>query len=144
MNAQQETPGPNVRIAIPIMGGRLHDHFGGCTQFAIVDADLERKRILSSRPVTAPPHEPGLFPSWLREQGVQAVIVGGIGRRALDLFAKAQIEVRSGRSGSSIEELVNEFMAGTLTGAPNACASHGHHHDHAHGEGEHHLHPPAA
>lgn len=144
MNAQQKTSGSSVRIAIPVAGGRLNDHFGACSHFAIVDADLENKRVLSSRPVAAPPHAPGLFPSWLREQGVQTVIVGGIGRRALELFAQAQIEVRPGRSGASIEELVNEFMAGTLTGSPNACTSQGHHSDHTHCEGGHSHHSPAS
>ena len=85
-----------ITLAIPTSEGRLHGHFGGCTQFALVEADPDQRKILSIRTVAAPPHAPGLFPRWLREQGANVVIVGGIGRRALAIFAQQGIEVRGG------------------------------------------------
>ena len=122
-------PDSILRIAIPVADGRLHGHFGGCTQFAIVDADRERRTILSARIVEAPPHTPGLSPRWLHGEGVRTVIAGGIGRRALDLLAQQDMEVHAGQPGRLVEELVTSYLSGTLTGTPEGCANHGHHHE---------------
>lgn len=118
-----------LTIAIPVTGGRLHEHFGGATDFALVEVALERGGILSQRSVAAPPHAPGVFPPWLRSQGVRLLIVGGIGRRALDLFAREGIEVRAGEPGALVEDLVSRYLGGTLAEAPAGCAGHGHHHE---------------
>ena len=118
-----------MKIAIPITDGRLEAHFGGCTRFALVEADPASKVVLSTRIIAAPPHAPGLFPRWLREQGANAVIVGGIGQRALDIFAEQGIEVRSGQPGTPVPELVAGYLAGLLGAAPGGCAHHGHHHE---------------
>ncbi len=129
MTTNPEPPSdPTLRIALPVLDGRLHGHFGGSTHFALVDTDLERKLIVSSQTVAAPPHAPGLFPRWLHGQGVKVVIAGGIGRRALDLFAQQGIGVRAGQPGATVEELVTGYLAGNLTGTPEGCAQHGHHH----------------
>jgi len=133
MNPIETPSNSTLMIAIPVSDGRLHGHFGGCTNFALVEADSERKTILSTRTVAAPPHAPGLFPRWLHGQGVRAVIVGGIGRRALDLFAEQGIVVRAGQPGASVEELVTSYLSGVLNGTPEGCASHGHDHHHEHG-----------
>ena len=38
------TPKTNtIRIAIPVADGRLHGHFGGCREFALVQVDRETK-----------------------------------------------------------------------------------------------------
>jgi predicted Fe-Mo cluster-binding NifX family protein len=123
-----------VRIAIPVADGQLHGHFGGCAEYALIDAETERRMIFDTQFVAAPPHQPGRLPLWLREQGVQAVIVGGIGRRALDIFAQHGIQVHAGRVGDSIEQLAVDYLDGLLGSAPPPCEHHGHHHDHAHGE----------
>ena len=114
------------------MEGRLHEHFGGSTQFALVQADAAQRKILDIRTVTAPPHAPGLFPRWLHEQGANVVIAGGIGRRALALFAQQGITVRAGQTGATVEELANAYLNGQLPDEPEGCS---HHHDGTH---EHH------
>ena len=137
MNPKEIPSSPTLTIAIPVADGRLNGHFGGCTHFALVEADVEHKAILSTRTVAAPPHTPCSFPRWLHNQGVGAVIAGGIGRRALDLFAQQGIEVRAGQEGALVQELVASYLKGALTGTPEGCASHGHHHHHgqeSHGE----------
>ena len=123
-----------VTIAIPTTEGRLHEHFGGSAQFALVQADPAQRRILGVRTVNAPPHTPGLFPRWLREQGVEVVIAGGIGKRALALFAELGVTVRGGQAGAAIEELANAYLNGQLLTEPTGCSHHhddtqGHHHD---------------
>lgn len=123
----------NIRIAIPVADGRLHGHFGGCREFALVDADAQKRVVLATQTVPAPPHQPGLFPRWLREQGVRVVIAGGIGKRALDNFALHGIAVRAGVADMRIEVLVAAYLAGELTSPPAGCEHHGHHH-HEHGD----------
>ena len=129
-----------MKIAIPIAQGRLHDHFGGSREFALIQVDPEKKAVLSSETLPAPQHVPGAFPRWLREQGVSVVIVGGIGRRALDLLAKSGITVRIGAPEALPDRLVAAYLNGQLTQVPNACEHHGHDHDHGHGHGHGHDH----
>ena len=119
-----------MKIAIPHENGRLHGHFGGCREFALVEADPEQKSNGRVEVVPAPEHQPGLFPRWLREQGVQVVIAAGIGRRALANFAHHGIIVRAGVAEMKVEELVSAYLEGRLTMSPEACAHHGHHHGH--------------
>jgi ATP-binding protein involved in chromosome partitioning len=126
-----------ITIAIPTAEGRLHGHFGGCREFTLVQADLDQRKTISIRPVTPPPHAPGLFPRWLREQGVSTVIVGGIGQRALTNFAQNGITVRAGTAGATVEQLALAYLNGQLTATPDGCGHHGHHHDHEHGDGRH-------
>lgn len=127
-----------MKIAIPVEEGRLHGHFGGCRHFAMIEVDPLTRSIVQSQTVAAPEHQPGLFPKWLREHGVQVVIAGGIGHRALAIFAQHGILVRAGASGASVESLVAAYLGGNLHTAPNGCDHHGHEHAHVHGEGHHH------
>ena len=68
-----------LRIAIPTVSGSLCQHFGHCEQFALLDVDAENKTILKTTMVTPPPHEPGLLPTWLHEQGAHVIIASGMG-----------------------------------------------------------------
>ena len=130
-----------IRIAIPVADGRMHGHFGGCREFALVDADTQNRVVLATQTIPAPPHKPGLFPRWLREQGVRVVIAGGIGKGCLDNFTVNGVVVLAGEVNARIEVLVAAYLAGQLTGTPEGCKNHGHHHDHEHhhdGHGHHH------
>ncbi len=110
-----------MRIAIPVAGGRLALHFGHCERFALIDADPAERRILGRQEVAPPPHAPGLLPRWLHEQGAEVVIAGGMGRRALDLFAQHGIEVILGARDGTPEELARAYLAGTLETGANVC-----------------------
>lgn len=129
-----------MKIAIPHESGRLHSHFGGCREFALVEVDLEKKVALRTEILAAPEHQPGVFPAWLREQGVTTVIVGGIGQRALDVFARHGIAVCAGRPDAQVDVLVAAYLSGQLTGSPGGCEHHGHHHDHDHSHHHDHDH----
>lgn len=123
---ENQNPINTTKIAIPLAGGRLADHFGHCEEFAIIEADPATKTILKSAQVKPPPHEPGLLPRWLHQQGVQVIIAGGMGQRALSLFAENGIAVKSGPQGKSPEELVKTFLEGGINSGPSACHQHEH------------------
>lgn len=124
-----------VKIAIPVVEGRLPGHFGEAKQFVLVEADRQNRIVLRTQIVAAPPHEPGSFPRWLREQGVQVLIVGhkGIGQRALDNLIHHGIEVRASRPGTPVEPLVAACLGGQLPQIQEGCD---HLHDPATGERE--------
>jgi len=106
-------------IAIPLENGHLCSHFGHCQQFALVN--VENNTIIDEQLVTPPPHEPGLLPGWLAERGVTDVIAGGMGQRALDLFAEQHIKVNVGAQPRSPKELVTDWIKNTLVTGSNAC-----------------------
>ena len=109
-----------MRIAIPVEEGRLHDNFGRCRQFALVEVDPDKKLTLSTNFVPAPEHPPGRFPRWLRDEGVEVVISGGIGPRALILFEVCGMAVRAGMPGAPVEQVVTAYLNGELATTPAA------------------------
>ncbi len=115
-----------MRIAIPIAEGRLAQHFGHCEKFALVDVDPVTRQTTASTEVTAPEHQPGLLPPWLKERGVTLVIAGGMGARAHSLFQTASIEVLTGASSETAATLVQQYLDGKLVTGANGCDHDGH------------------
>jgi len=108
-------------IAIPVNNNELDLHFGHCKKFALLKIDLKGKNILSREDIDAPPHQPGLLPSWLAQRGVNMVIAGGMGQRAKDLFDKCNIKVLIGAPQESPEKLVGDYLKGSLKLGENCC-----------------------
>ncbi len=110
-----------MRIAIPLTNGVLSSHFGHCEEFALMDADRDTKSIKETTVVKAPPHEPGLLPSWLAEKDVELIIAGGMGQRAKVLFDAKSIGVVVGAPSEKPENLVAAYLDGSLESGENAC-----------------------
>jgi ATP-binding protein involved in chromosome partitioning len=123
------------RIAIPLVGGKFSEHFGGAEQFALVTVDETTKKPTSIEVTAAPPHARGAFPAWLRERRVDAVIVGGIGGRASSMFSAYGIDVVTGVEGGDPAALATAYVAGELSSRGSRCEG-GHLHD-----CDHHEHP---
>lgn len=110
-----------MKIAIPTANGLLAMHFGHCETFTLISADQENKTIKAEETATAPPHEPGVLPRWLAEQGVNLVIAGGMGNRAQELFRAQGIEVIVGAPAKKPADLVQIYLQGTLKPGTNVC-----------------------
>ncbi|MFA7692823.1 MAG: ATPase [Candidatus Hydrogenedentes bacterium] len=110
-----------MRFAIPVAEGKLALHFGHCAQFAMVDVDDGSKHIVSTFLVDAPPHEPGLLPTWLANQDVNIIIAGGMGVRAQELLVQQGIEVVVGAPSDAPETLVRAYLDDTLQTGGNLC-----------------------
>ncbi len=110
-----------MKIAIPLANGRLAMHFGHCAQFALVDVDEATRELRETIVLDAPPHEPGLLPRWLHEQGAEVIIAGGMGQRAQQLFAEKGIRVIYGVASDTPENLANAFLDGAITAGENLC-----------------------
>ncbi|MCD6328132.1 P-loop NTPase [bacterium] len=109
------------KIAVPVIEGKLSQHFGHPEYFAIFDVDTSTGKALSSQKIDSPPHQPGLLPGWLHERGVQVIIAGGMGSRAKDLFSERGVEVVLGVGTDDPSALVEAYLAGTLTSGDNLC-----------------------
>jgi predicted Fe-Mo cluster-binding NifX family protein len=110
-----------MKIAIPIVDGKLCMHFGHCDQFALLDVDEKTKKVSGKRMVTPPPHEPGVLPRWLHQEGATVIIAGGMGQRAQSLFTENGIKVVVGAPAEAPEQLVAQYLAGTLVSGANVC-----------------------
>lgn len=108
-----------MRFAIPLADGVLCNHFGHCQQFAIVHAD--KGKVSHKELLTPPPHEPGVLPRWLNQMGVQVIIAGGMGARAMGMFQEMGIRVVTGAPALPPEELVEQFLNQTLETGANVC-----------------------
>ena len=109
-----------MKFAVPTYQGKLCTHFGHCEAFALIDAD-GAGTVVNEIYVNPPPHEPGLLPVWLSQQGVNCVIAGGMGSRAQQLFAQKGIQVITGAMGESPKEVVEQYLKGTLQTGANTC-----------------------
>ncbi len=118
-----------MRVAIPLAAGKLCSHFGHCQEFAFVD--VNGSIITGMTTKTPPPHEPGVFPAWLAQEGVSVVLAGGMGERAQALFQQNGIKVVCGVPAGEPLEAVKAYLEGTLTTGANPCS---------HDEDGHHCH----
>ena len=106
-------------FAIPVTRGILDSHFGHSKAFALLT--VKDDKIIKNETAMAPPHEPGKLPVWLKEQGVNKVIVGGIGHKAVEIFERNDIEVISGAPCERATMVVEMFLNGLLKTGENTC-----------------------
>jgi predicted Fe-Mo cluster-binding NifX family protein len=122
-----------MKIAIPLHEGKFCEHFGGAEAFAFYTVD-EDSRVIGDRLLGAPPeHGRGVFPVWLRQQGATVVLAGGMGPRAVNIFAHHGVEVVLGVREEDPERIVRSYLDGTLETTGEVCHEHGFHdcgHDH--------------
>jgi len=110
-----------MKIALPVANDQLCMHFGHCQMFEFYEIDEKEKKISGKSALTPPPHEPGVLPRWIKEQGVDLVIAGGMGASAQNLFRQAGVQVITGASANNPEEIVENYINNSLETGANAC-----------------------
>ena len=118
-----------MKIAIAKDGNRVSEHFGHCEGYAIFD--VENTVIFRQDDLANPGHEPGRLPAFLSGHGVNLVIAGGMGPRAIELFERNGIAVILGVSGN-VEYVAQDYIAGRLETGESSC-----HHGTDHCDGGH-------
>ena len=108
-----------MKIAVPTAEGILSAHFGHCEKFTFVE--IENNSVKTKTEKEPPPHEPGVLPAWLEEEGVNLIIAGGMGQRAQSLFKSKGIDVIVGAPSLSVEEIIDTYIKGTLKTGDNVC-----------------------
>ena len=109
----------NLKIAIPVIDDLMAMHFGHCQKFAI--AETTNDQIVHIDLIDPPVHERGKYPFFLAQKGVNVVISGGMGMKALDFFARNNIDVYLGVSAEKPETLVEKFLQNKLEFGHNFC-----------------------
>ncbi|MFV0592763.1 MAG: NifB/NifX family molybdenum-iron cluster-binding protein [Draconibacterium sp.] len=108
------------KIAIPVDDNSILDgHFGHCRYFSLLT--VEDQHIVSEEKVTPPPHEPGLLPKWLAQQGVTDVLAGGMGQKAIEIFKYNNVNVFVGAPKLSANDLTKGFIDETISFTANYC-----------------------
>lgn len=106
-------------FAIPTIKGELTQHFGHCEKFAIVET--EDNQIIREYFINPPIHQPGAYPKYLAERGINVIIAGGMGNKAQELFAINNIEVFVGLQPDSPKNLVKYYLDNKLESGDNLC-----------------------
>lgn len=123
-------------IAVTEENGEIFQHFGHTRYFALYE--IKDGAVASRRIIDAAGSGHSALGGFLRANGVNLLICGGIGGGAKNVLAEAGIELISGVSGA-IDDAVKNFLAGELKDDPAAECDHHHHEElsgNCHGCGE--------
>ena len=99
------------------LDSQISHHFGRCPVYVLVDVDGDEvKDVLSIDNPFASQHQPGMVPGFIHSQGVEVMISGGMGMRAISFFEQYGIQVATGASGT-VRNTLERYFAGQLNGA---------------------------
>lgn len=91
-------------------------HFGRCPYYILVD--VEDQEVKAVQAVDNPyygQHSPGAVPGFIHSQGVDVMLTGGMGRRAIGFFEQYGIEAVTGASGT-VRHALERYLGGELRG----------------------------
>ena len=121
-----------MTIAVTYADGVIFQHFGHTAFFKLYDT--EQGNVLSARIVETQGSGHGALAGFLKEQGVDVLICGGIGGGAQQALNNAGIKLYAGVSGDA-DAAVDALLKGTLRYMESATCDH--HHDDGHTCGDH-------
>jgi predicted Fe-Mo cluster-binding NifX family protein len=107
----------------------ISEHFGHCDLFTLIK--IQEGKVASVETVSNVEHAEGgcMAPvQLLKNQGVQAIVVGGIGARPLQAFSEVSIDVYYGDRGAlnNVEAAANGMIDGNfpVMRSDQACGGH--------------------
>lgn len=126
-----------MKLAVTFKDEQIFQHFGHTEQFKIYE--IENQKVVKSQIISTNGSGHGALAAFLKEQGVDTLICGGIGGGAKGALSLAGIRLFGGVSGLA-DQCVQEFLQGNLMYNPEvACNHHEAHGDKHHCESnEHH------
>ena len=135
-----------MKIAIPLTDSReFSAHYGASSALACFEVDAPT-RTLRAESQLLPLGSPCSWPDWLHAEGINVMLVGGMGAGARERCTALGIEVITGVPAGKPAELAARYLAGTLQPGANACGhgEHGHAHAHEHTHSPEHDHAHAS
>ena len=110
-----------MRIAVSTDGdqgltGMVSAHFGRCPNYTLIDVKsgkIERIKVVDN-PFFGNHGQSGEVPAFIRNQGIDVMLTGGMGPKAIGFFNQFGIEVVTGASGK-VEDAVNNYLTGNLS-----------------------------
>ena len=134
-----------MRISVPSMGSngldeRVGEHFGRVPTYTVFDTETDQVEVVPN--TSEHMGGTGYPPELLSRFGVDVMVCGGLGRRAIMMFEEMGIRVFVG-AGGTVRDAIQMYQSGSLAEATdeNACQQHafrsedhGQHHNHHHDE----------
>lgn len=124
-----------MRIAISSEGDQglssvVSPHFGRCPYFILVDVEGgDVKKVEAIENPFFGQHQPGQVPGFIQSQGVDIMLTGGMGHRAIGFFQQFNIRPVTGAQGT-VEFALKQYLAGALLEAEPCAESEEHHRHH--------------
>lgn len=111
---------------------QVSGHFGRAPYFLLFNTTSGEARVVAHRSVHTGQSQQQP-PEFLRDQGVEIMLCGNLGPKAVKMFEGFGVEVYSGANGTA-EQAISLFKENKLQMATdqNACAEHRHGHGHDH------------
>ena len=112
-----------MRIAVAAndnqgLEGAISAHFGRCPYYFL--ADVAKGKIGVTKVVGNPFYSShgnsGEVPNFIHSQGVNVMIAGGMGPKAINFFQELEIEVVTGARGR-VGEAISSYLGGRLSGS---------------------------
>jgi len=114
------------------LDGEVSHHFGRCPCYVV--AEIKDGAVIETNVVNNPHfgnHQPGQMPRFIRDLGVDVILAGGMGPKAVDMFHNFGIEVATGAVGN-VGRVLDAYLRGEVKGIvpcshdhPESCGSHG-------------------
>ena len=110
-----------MRIAVAAeddngLDGEVSQHFGRCPHYVVVEVTGEH---IAETQIVANPHfgnhQPGQMPNFIRDLGVDVILAGGMGPRAVDMFHSFGMEVVTGAVGN-VGRVLWAYLHGEIKG----------------------------
>lgn len=126
-----------MKIAMPYENGSVNPHFGHSKEFVIFDTEggkVISKEIVANNGLD---HNHEGLAGFLKSQGVEVIITGGIGRPMINALQSIGFKVTVGAAGE-VGKVAEDFLSGQLVTSPVTicgCGDHGHEHGHGHHHG---------
>ncbi len=108
-----------MKIAVASKEEMVSEHFGHCENFNFFE--IVGGEVKSQEMVKSPGHDCHALPSFLKENGIEVLISGGIGKGAMDNCLNQGLEVVTGARGKALDVAV-EYEKGNLTSTNELCA----------------------
>ena len=118
-----------MKIAVTYENGNIFQHFGHTEQFKLYE--VENGELKGIKLVNTNGSGHGALAGFLKDNGVDVLICGGIGGGAQTALKEAGITLYGGVRGSA-DAAVVAFLSNKLSFNPDVRCDH---HDHEHGEG---------
>ena len=107
-----------MKIAVACDGENVSEHFGYCQCFLLFKT--ENGSLTTGGVIDNPGHQPGLLPRLLSDEKVNVVVAGGMGSKAMELFASQGIDVVVGATGNA-RDAAKDFLEGKLPSGQSTC-----------------------
>ena len=99
------------------LNSKVSAHFGRCPYYTLVEVENGEIRKVSNveNPYYVSHGQPGDAPNFIKQQGADVIIAGGMGPRAIQFFNELGIEAVTGAIGR-VADAVNSYIKGNLKG----------------------------